>query len=137
MAVARALHFNRPISVYRFPRRALTLCPQLCMGIQPGARCPARSADALPATLYGHFAQAIYRNRPISSVTRLRQTLQGVDGREDLRGVRRGLHVAKAQGPRRYCSPRHPMRFKPLFLELNRTLLPSLWASNFLKAVVW
>ena len=26
---------NRPISVYRFPRRALTLCPQLCMGISP------------------------------------------------------------------------------------------------------
>ena len=27
--------FNRPISVYHFPRRALTLCPQLCMGISP------------------------------------------------------------------------------------------------------
>jgi len=51
---------NRPISVSRFPRRALTLCPQLCMGIQPGARFPARSADALPVTLYGHFIQAIY-----------------------------------------------------------------------------
>jgi hypothetical protein len=25
--------FNRPISAYRFPRRALTLCPQLCMGV--------------------------------------------------------------------------------------------------------
>jgi len=35
------------------------------MGIQPGARFPARSADALPATLYGHSTQAIYRNRPI------------------------------------------------------------------------
>jgi len=57
--------FNGPISVYRFPRRALTLCPQLSMGIQPGALLPARSADALPATLYGHFTQAIYRNRPI------------------------------------------------------------------------
>jgi len=57
---------NRPISVHRFPRRALTLCPQHCMGIQSGARFPARSADALPATLYGHFTQAIYRNRPIS-----------------------------------------------------------------------
>ena len=45
----------RPISVYRFPCRALTLCPQLYMGIQPGARFPARSADALPETLYGHF----------------------------------------------------------------------------------
>ena len=56
---------NRPITVYRFPRRALTLCPQLCMGIQPDARFPARSADALPATLYGHFIQAMYRNRPI------------------------------------------------------------------------
>ena len=51
--------FQRPISVYRFPRRALTLCPQLCMGIQPDARFSARSADALPATLYGHFTQAI------------------------------------------------------------------------------
>jgi hypothetical protein len=29
---------TRPISVYRFPRRALALCLQLCMGIQPGAR---------------------------------------------------------------------------------------------------
>jgi hypothetical protein len=52
---------------YSFPRRALTLCPQLCMGIQPDARFPARSADALPATLYGHFNQAIYRNRHITS----------------------------------------------------------------------
>ena len=66
-----AFLFHRPIShfrisVYRFPRQALTLCPQLCMGIQPGARFPARSADALPATLYGRFTQAIYRNRPIT-----------------------------------------------------------------------
>jgi hypothetical protein len=54
---------NRSISVYRFPRRALTLRPQLCMGIQPDARSPARSADALPAaTLCGHFTEAIYRN---------------------------------------------------------------------------
>jgi hypothetical protein len=51
---------NRPISVYRFPRRALTLCPQLCMGIQSGTRFPARSANALFATLYGYFTQAIY-----------------------------------------------------------------------------
>jgi len=64
MAALAAAH-NRPISVYRFPRRALTLCPQLCMGIQPDACFPARSADALPATLYGHFTKAIYRNRPI------------------------------------------------------------------------
>ena len=56
---------DRPISVHFFPRRALTLCPQLCVGIQPDARFPARSADALPATLYGHFTQAIYRNRGI------------------------------------------------------------------------
>jgi hypothetical protein len=27
--------FNRPVSVYRSPHRALTLCPQLCMGIPP------------------------------------------------------------------------------------------------------
>jgi hypothetical protein len=30
------------------------------MGIHPGARFPARSADALSATLYGHFTQAVY-----------------------------------------------------------------------------
>ena len=52
---ATQLHTTRPISVDRFPRRALTLCPQLCTGIQPGARFPACSAYALPATLYGHF----------------------------------------------------------------------------------
>jgi hypothetical protein len=33
------------------------------MGIQPGARFPALSTNALPATLYGHFTQAMYRNR--------------------------------------------------------------------------
>jgi hypothetical protein len=27
------------------------------MGIPPGARSPARSADALPAPLYGHFTK--------------------------------------------------------------------------------
>jgi hypothetical protein len=67
------LQLNRPIPVYRFSRRALTLCLQLCMGIQPESpdtRLPARSADALPATLYGHFIQAIYRNRPIKPVER-------------------------------------------------------------------
>jgi len=58
---------HRQISVYRFPRRALTLCPQLCMGIQPDARFPARIADALPTTLYGNFILAIYRNRPIEN----------------------------------------------------------------------
>ena len=62
---------NKPISVYRFPRGALTLCRQLRMGIQPGARFPARSADALPATLYGHFTQAIYRKRPIGRPCRV------------------------------------------------------------------
>jgi hypothetical protein len=55
---------NRPNSVYRIPRRALTLCPQLCMGIQLGAHFPAWSANALPATLYAHFTKAIYRSRP-------------------------------------------------------------------------
>ena len=59
----------RPIldKLLRAIGRALTLCPQLCTGIQPGARFPARSADALLATLYGHFTQAIHRNRPITS----------------------------------------------------------------------
>jgi hypothetical protein len=58
----------RPISVYRFPRRALALYPQLCMGIPAGARFVAQSADALPATLYGHFTQTIYSNRPIPTM---------------------------------------------------------------------
>jgi hypothetical protein len=40
-------------------------CPQLCMGIQPGARFPERGADSLSATLYGYFTAAIYRNWPI------------------------------------------------------------------------
>jgi hypothetical protein len=62
----RARMSNIPISVYHFPGRVLTLCPQLCMGIQPGARFPARSIDAFPATLYGHFTQAIYQIRPIT-----------------------------------------------------------------------
>jgi len=62
-----ALLTNRPISVYRFPRRALTLCSQLGVGIQPGTRFSARSADALPATLYGHFTQTTCRNRPIET----------------------------------------------------------------------
>ena len=35
------------------------LCPQLCMGTQPGACYPALNADAPPAILYGHFTQAI------------------------------------------------------------------------------
>ena len=53
---ARPCHLpHRPISVYRFLRRALTLCPQLCIGVQPGARFPARSADTVSATLYGQF----------------------------------------------------------------------------------
>jgi len=63
----QSVALNRPVSVYRSARRALTLCPQLCVGNQPGARFPAQSADALPATLYGHFTQAIYGNRPIAT----------------------------------------------------------------------
>jgi len=63
-----AVLVNAPISVYRFPRRAPTLCPQLSMGIQLGARFPARGADALTVTLYGHVTQAMYRNRPIGLV---------------------------------------------------------------------
>ena len=55
----------RSISVHRFPRRALTLYPQLCMGIQPGARFHARSADDLPANLYGHSTW-----RPLSRAER-------------------------------------------------------------------
>jgi hypothetical protein len=76
--IDRVLVLNRPISVYRFLRRALTLCPQLCMGIQSDARFPARSADALPATLYGHSTQAIYRNRPITLPPG--ETKEGVGG---------------------------------------------------------
>ena len=62
------LVLNRPISVYHFLRGVLTLCPQLCMGIQLGARFPAQSADALSATLQGHVTQAIYRNEPMSTL---------------------------------------------------------------------
>ena len=58
---------NRPISVYCFPRRALMLCLQLRKGIQPAVRFAARSVDALPAILYDHYTQAIYRNRPIDT----------------------------------------------------------------------
>jgi hypothetical protein len=50
----------------RVPCQALLLCPRLCMGIQRDAWFPAQSADALPATLYGHFTQAIYRNRLVA-----------------------------------------------------------------------
>ena len=64
-AVLAAGGANRPMSVDRFPRQAQTLSPQLCMGILPGACFLAPSPDAVPATLYGHFTQAIYRNRPI------------------------------------------------------------------------
>ena len=78
---------NRPILVYRFPRRALTLCPQLCIGIQPDARFPARSADILPTTLYGHFTQAIYRNRPIDVASIICPAL----GRGVTRSKRRAL----------------------------------------------
>jgi len=44
---------NRLISVHRFPRRALALCPQLCMSIHPGARFSTRSADASSAICMG------------------------------------------------------------------------------------
>jgi hypothetical protein len=37
---------NRPISINLFPRRALTLCPQLCMGTPPGTRFPALGVHA-------------------------------------------------------------------------------------------
>jgi hypothetical protein len=55
---------NRPISAYAFPRRALTLCPQLRMGIHPDGRLPARraDADALPATQYRHFTPVISKS---------------------------------------------------------------------------
>jgi len=36
---ATLLH-NRPISVYRFPRRAPTHCLQVCMGLQPAPAFP-------------------------------------------------------------------------------------------------
>jgi hypothetical protein len=47
------------------------------MGFQPGARFPARSADAVHATLYGRFTQAINRSRPIQE-TRARDALDDV-----------------------------------------------------------
>jgi hypothetical protein len=57
---------NRPISVYRFQRRALTLCPQFCMGIQPGACFPHRPLTLCPQLRMGILIQAIYRNWPIA-----------------------------------------------------------------------
>jgi len=79
---------NRPISVYRFPRRALTLCPHLCMGIEPGARFPVQSANALPATLCRHFTQATCRIRPIALKKRgsemCRMTWAAAPGRTSL-----------------------------------------------------
>jgi hypothetical protein len=65
---------NRPILVYHFPRRALTHCLPLCMGIQPGARFLTRSADIFSASLYGYFTWAIYRNRPIPHALYLPQS---------------------------------------------------------------
>jgi hypothetical protein len=85
---------NRPISVYHFPRGALTLSLSPCMGIQPGARFPAWSADVLPATLYGHFTQEIYRHRPIKwhpmSLTWRTQELAGPACELDDSGAARG-----------------------------------------------
>jgi hypothetical protein len=87
-AIQRAVNnrlLHRPVSVYRFRRRALTLCPQPCMGIQLGARFPAPSAGPLPATLYGHFTQAIYRDRPIK---RYYVTWRAIYGRALAAGAR-------------------------------------------------
>jgi hypothetical protein len=62
------------------------------MGIQPGARFPALSADALPATLYGHFTQVIYRNRPITPL----RLVAGERGHERRGGGRWHRHHAGA-----------------------------------------
>jgi len=91
--------FDGPISVYRFPRRALTLCLQLCMGIQPGARFPARSADALPATLYGHFTQVMYQNRPIASFDVASKICQAVlEGSGDIEDMQGRIAVGPGAG---------------------------------------
>jgi hypothetical protein len=44
---------NRPMPVYRFPRRVLTLCPQFRMGIQPDARFPRRALTLCPQLCMG------------------------------------------------------------------------------------
>jgi hypothetical protein len=80
------------------------LCPQLCVGIQPGGRFPARSADALPATLYGHCTQAINRKQPV-----LPGPGSGVDGvKVDGQAVVGGLGQVESG---RHRSPRHMIPF--------------------------
>jgi hypothetical protein len=73
------------------------------MGIQPGARLPALSADALPATLYGHFDQVINRNQSIHparlSAVFMNDLLNLVMTRmkNALRPTIRGLHSSTSQ----------------------------------------
>jgi hypothetical protein len=65
------------------------------MGIHRDARFPELSADALPATLYGHFTQAIYRNRPIYLWFWRRPWRAGDSAAKELDG--RGLHSSTFQ----------------------------------------
>jgi hypothetical protein len=80
------------------------------MGNQPDASYRAPSADALPATLYGHFTKEIYRNRPIevkggSAWTLHRPTRSGSPALRPNRGngchgVSRGLRPRAESGGR-------------------------------------
>jgi hypothetical protein len=69
------------------------------MGIKASTRFHARSADALPASLYGHFTQAIYRNRPIAAPYLDAAHHVPGHGLVDLLGVRQvqAAHDAAAQ----------------------------------------
>jgi len=114
--VSRVLVLNRPISVYRFPRRAPTLCPQLCMGT-PGARFPALSTDALSAALYGHFTQAIYGHRPIqrqSGACSQHPLPAGSVGAWNVRVSSSAMLISPNPpiGPKRSRSPRHRLPHK-------------------------
>jgi hypothetical protein len=52
-SVGRVLDLNKPISVYRFPRQALTLCPQLCMGFNLAPAFPRGALTLCPQLLIG------------------------------------------------------------------------------------
>jgi hypothetical protein len=112
LAASHMIPFDSPISVYHFPCGALTLCPQLCMGIQPDARFPARSADACPQLCMGisprrYTEIGICKRRgfPVR-LMRCRQARPCSETRTP--PLPRGW---KPVGPGRCCPPRHRHAF--------------------------